>query len=277
MPARFYLLALLLLLAGGCRQAAPPPPAVPSPTPLPVVTIGLTDSAAAVAGLVEDAYEEATPDVDVNFVIGDNATLFADLAEGNVDALLVHTLPPESEQWYNPVAMDGLVLVVHPENPVRSLTRAEVQALYNGRIESWAGVGGPERPVTLVGRERGSGTRLLFNQRVMVEQRASINTLIKPDNAALLETVAADPGAVGYTMLGASGGRQDVVPLAVDEVAPTPNSVGTQNYPLTVPLYFVSPSEPAGPGPGGALRAFLAWLQGDDGQVILSEKYGRVR
>jgi len=268
-------------LVVACNEAVPPPPAVPTATPLPVVTIGLSGSAAPVAELVEAAYEEATPGVDVNFVIANNATLFQDLERGNVDALLVHHLPATSDragdQWYNPVAMDGLVLVVHPENPVRAVTRAEVQALFNGRVDNWAGVGGPERAVTLVGRERGSGARLLFNQRVMVEQRPSINTVIEPDNAALLAAVAADPGAVGYSMLGATGGREDVVTLSLDGVEPTPNSVGTQNYPLTVPLYFVAAAEPAGPGPGGDLRAFLAWLQADEGQIILSEKYGRVR
>jgi|GEM_PF-1227181 len=276
MRTRLFPLVLLLLVVA-CNEAVPPPPAVPTATPLPVVTIGLSGSAAPVADLVEAAYEEAVPGVDVNFVVGNNATLFQDLERGNVDALLVHHLPAGSDQWYNPVAMDGVVLVVHPENPVRAVTRAEVQALFNGRVDNWAGVGGPERAVTVVGRERGSGARLLFNQRVMVEQRASINTVIEPDNAALLAAVAADPGAIGYSMLGATGGRDDVVALTLDGVEPTPNSVGTQNYPLTVPLYFVAPTEPAGPGPGGTLRAFLAWLQADEGQIILSEKYGRVR
>ena len=175
------------------------------------------------------------------------------------------------------MALDGLVLVVHPLNPVANVTTAEAQALYNGRIESWDGVGGPQQAVALIGRERGSGVRLLFFERVLVEQRPSINAVIRPDNASLLDAVAAEPGAVGYTMLGAASGRDDVAPLNLDGIAPTPNSVGTQNYPLTVPLYFVAPTEPAGPGTGGMLRAFLAWLQSDEGQMILGEKYGRVR
>lgn len=270
------LFLFLLLFVVSCAEETPPPPTVPSPTPGSLLTVGLSSSATPVAGIVETGYEAAAG-VSVNFVLGNNATLFADLAEGNVDAVLVHYLPPNSDYWYNPVALDGLALIVHPANPVGSLDRAQAQALFNGRIDSWAGLGGPSEPVVLVGRERGAGVRLLFNQRVMVEQRPSINMLVQPDNEALLEKVAAEPGAIGYTMLGAIAGRDDVMPVAVDGVAPTPNSVGTQNYPLTVPLYFVAPEEPAGAGTGGALRAFLAWLQGDEGQLILSEKYGRVR
>ena len=273
----FFLALLLLLVAGGCGGELPPPPTLPSPTPLPVLNVGLSGAAAPVAGLVESDFEEATAGVDVNFIVANNATLFADLAAGNLDAVLVHHLPPGSEYWYNPVAMDGLVVVVHPQNPVRTLALADVQALFNGRIDNWGAVGGPERSVTLLGRERGSGVRAILNQRVMVAQRPSINTMIQPDNEALLAAVAADPGAIGYTMLGATSSREDVVPVALDGVEPTPNSVGTQNYPLTVPLYFVAPAEPVGPGPGATLRGFLAWLQSDEGQLILSEKYGRVR
>jgi phosphate transport system substrate-binding protein len=267
-------LAVTLL---ACRQEPATPAPVPSSTPIPLLNIGLSSSAAPVADLVEAAYEAEAGGVQLNFIIANNATLFADLADGSLEAILVHYLPPDAEQWFNPVALDGLVLVVDPENPVTALTRPEVQAIFSGRLDGWSGVGGPEWPISLVGRERGAGVRLLFNQRVMVEQRLSINTEIQSDNEALLNAVAADPNAIGYTMLGAVEGREDVVPLELDGVAPTPNSVGTQNYPLTVPLYFVAPEEPAGSGTGGALRAFLAWLQGDEGQLILSENYGRVR
>ena len=48
-----------------------------------------------------------------------NSTSLADLAGGLVDAVLVHSLPEDSGFWFSPVAMDGLVIVVHPTIPFR--------------------------------------------------------------------------------------------------------------------------------------------------------------
>lgn len=272
------LLTLILLIAG-CRGAATPAPQVATATPPPVIlNVGVSSSAAAFAGLVDQPYAEQTERAAVNFVVGNNATLFQDLAAGDVDAILVHHIPAGSDHWFNPVAMDALTVVVHPNNAVREVSRPQVQAIYSGRAGNWAEVGGTERPILLVGREVGAGTRALFNQRIMAEQRMSINTVVQSGNDALLETVASDPAAIGYTMMGAIAGRQDVVAVAIDGVAPTPNQAGTQMYPLTAPLYFVASGEPAGPDAAGSeLRAFLAWLQSAAGQNIVGEKYGRVR
>lgn len=264
------LLIWLALLPGlaGCAGEAPPPPTLPAqPTPT-LLLVGLSSSAAPVAELV--AGQVGGVQAALSFILGNETALFADLEAGALDALLVHALPPGSNTWYNPVALDGLAIVVHPDNPVGELSRAQVQSLFSGGASSWAAVGGPDRPVLPVGREAGSGARRLLIERIMAEQRPAINTLVQPDNDAMLAAVAAEPGAIGYSMIGALDER--VAAVAIDGVEPTPNNAGSQNYPLAVPLYFVSPEEPQ-----GELRALLAWLQSPEGQEILGEKYGRIR
>ncbi|MDT8307635.1 MAG: substrate-binding domain-containing protein [Anaerolineae bacterium] len=261
---------LLAMSLVSCSGQAPPPPALP-PHPAPsLLLIGLSSGAAPVAGLVEAAYETSNANTSLSFVEGNETSLFADLDSGALDAVLVHVLPAGSAYWYNPVALDGLAIVVHPDNPVRELSSAQVQSLFSGTTSDWAGVGGPKSTVVPVGRERGAGARRLLNERIMAEQRPAIGTLVQPDDEALLDAVAAELGAIGYTMIGSLDKR--VAAVAIDGVAPTPNNAGSQNYPLSVPLYFVSPAEPQ-----GELRALLAWLQSPEGQMILSEKYGRVR
>jgi hypothetical protein len=260
----------LLLALAACASEAPQAPTLPAQPEPTLLLIGLSSGAAPVAGLVEEGYAVDNARAGLRFVIGNETALFADLESGALDALLVHILPPGSDDWYNPVAFDGLAIVVHPGNPVRELSSAQVQALFSGSIDNWAGAGGPDRPVAPVGRERGAGARRLFNERIMAEQRPAIHTLVQPDNEALLAAVAAGSGAIGYTMIGALDDR--VAAVSIDGVVPTPNNASSQNYPLAVPLYFVSPDEPQ-----GELRALLAWLQSPEGQVILGEKYGRVR
>jgi ABC-type phosphate transport system substrate-binding protein len=263
---------LLLFLLMACQPApTPSPPAPVTPTAAPVsVQIGLSSSAMAIASLVGDVYAQEQAEVVIAFTRANHATLFADLESGQLDALLVQELPGNSGYWFNPVALDGLVIVVHPANPIRALSRAEVQAIFNGRISHWSTLGGADEPIHLISRERESGVRAIFSERVMGEQRLAVTAQVQPDHESLLNAVAADPQAIGYSMMGSLSTA--VTALVIDGWPATPATTASQTYPLTVPLYFVSRSEP-----NGELRAWLAWLQSPTGQTILGEKYGRVR
>jgi phosphate transport system substrate-binding protein len=233
--------------------------------------LGVVSSATALTTWAAEAYQ--ADGVFVEFVAGNQATLLADLTAGQLNGLLLHQIPAGNENWFNPVAVDGLVIIVHPENPVSSLTLAEVQAVFNGRITNWASLGGPDQPIVLLSREPGAGTRSLLNQRVLAEQRLDINAELVSSNEGLLTAVATTPHAIGYSMMGNSS-LADVKLLAIDDILPTRNEVGSQRYPLTVPLYFLhhSPDEPE-----DELRHFLAWLQSPDGQQRIGTIYGRVR
>jgi hypothetical protein len=274
---RFLGWGLLLIVAACQPQPAPLPVSTPLPPPA-VQQIGLSSSAAALAELVAGPFATQAGQAHPQFILANNVTLFADLVAGQLEAILVHHIPAGSPGWFNPVALDGLVIVVHPDNPVENLSLGEVQALFNGRITNWSALGGPDQPVNLISREQGAGTRAILQQRALAEQRISINALIQPDDPSLLAAVAADPLAVGYSMMGTAASRQaqgpavEVKLLSIDGIAPTPATTADQSYPLTAPLYFLSPTEPQ-----GELRAFLAWLQSADGQAVIGEGYGRVR
>jgi hypothetical protein len=268
---RWFLGWSLLLIMVAC-QAQPVllPDVTPSPPP-PTLQIGLGSSAAALAELTAVSYTTQTNQPAPHFIFGNNEMLLADLRTGQVDAIMTHHIPVGSPGWFNPVALDGLVIVVHPDNPVQNLSLGEVQALFNGRITNWSALGGPNQPIHLISREAGAGTRAVLQQRVMAEQRISINALIQSDDEALLTAVATDPNAIGYSMMGTAVSA-NVKRLTLDGVAPTPATTANQTYPLTVPLYFLAPTEPQ-----GELRGFLAWLQSDAGQTVVGEVYGRVR
>jgi DNA-binding transcriptional LysR family regulator len=271
LPRRAFLLvaAMPFLVLGGCQPGPESLPPMVSPTAAVGLRIGVSSGAAAAADLIARAYAKDSNHVGLQFVDGNNQALFDDLASGLLDAILVHHIPPDKEPWFSPIAVDGLVLVVHPENPVDGLGSGQAQAIFGGRIQNWREVGGPDVAIEVVGRERGSGARAILNQRIMGEQRLDINARIATGDAALRQVVSTTPGAIGYSMLGADQGLKL---LTLDGVSPARETVADQSYPLSSPLYFVSEAEP-----GGDLRALLAWLQSPDGQRVLGEKYGRVR
>jgi len=262
-------LPLLLLFLGACQTGTQaPPPAIPTPYSE-SVTIGIASSAAPFADLIVTPFMAFSPATTINVVTANTNTLLADLAARQLDAVLVHALPPNHPFWFNPVALDGVALIIHPDNPIEQLSTAEVQALLSGRLTRWTAVGGADQPVHLLSREQGSGARLLINQQIMAEQRLSINSQLLAGNNALLTAVAANPDALGYTMMGAV--PESVKFIAIDDIFPTTVTTANQAYRLTTPLYFVTREEPT-----GAVRTLLAWLQSPSGQEQIGTKYGRV-
>lgn len=57
------------------------------------------------------------------------------------------------------LALDGIAVIVHPQNPVSDLTAEQIAKIYTGAITNWKEVGGDDAEIVLIGREAGSGTR----------------------------------------------------------------------------------------------------------------------
>ncbi|MEZ4642409.1 MAG: substrate-binding domain-containing protein [Chloroflexota bacterium] len=171
-------IVVLFLLLAGCRAEQPQPVPITLTPPPTVLRIGTADTAVAFTDLVAIPYAQYTDRASLQIIPGNTTALFADLEAGQLDAILVHHIAESAAVWFSPVAVDGLVIIVHPDNPVTNLSRGEVQAVFNGRIANWSALGGPDAPITLVSRERGSGTRAIFVERVMGEQRVSINAVV---------------------------------------------------------------------------------------------------
>lgn len=57
------------------------------------------------------------------------------------------------------LALDGIAVIVHPQNPVSDLTVEQIAKIYTGEITNWKEVSGDDAEIVLIGREAGSGTR----------------------------------------------------------------------------------------------------------------------
>lgn len=263
-----------IVLTVACTTAPAPPPALPTETTPTLLKIGITSSAASVQPLLEVAYVPQAAPAAYQFVVANNSALYADLENNVLDAILVHYIPPENGRYFNPIALDGLVIIAHADNQVSNLSTTEVQAIFNGRLDNWAAVGGANMPITLLSREPEAGLRSLLRQQVMAEQTISPNALLQTGNEAMVTAVASNPAAIGYSSMSSVTVNNSVKMLMVDGRSATPTTSANQTYPFTTPLYFVAASEQE---PTGELRNFLAWLQSDAGQAQLGQIYGRIR
>ena len=65
------------------------------------------------------------------------------------------------------VAYDALAVVVHPSNPVKQLTRQQLEDIFRGKITNWKQVGGDDRKIVVYSRETSSGTYEFFKESVL--------------------------------------------------------------------------------------------------------------
>lgn len=159
------------------------------------------------------------------------------------------------------VARDGIALVVHPENPLRSLTLPQLRSLYAGTVRSWSAVGGKPAAISAITREEGSGTRAAFEALVMQDAPIAVRTLVQDSAGAVRQMVSSDPQAIGYISVGLVDGS--VVALRLDGVAPTEAAIDAGEYPLVRPFLFVLPERKH-----ERADDFVAWVLGPEGGAL---------
>lgn len=179
---------------------------------------------------------------------------------------------PEAEQV---IAIDGLAIVVHPDNPVHSLTTAQLAALFAGEIGNWRELGGADLAVELHARDNRSGTWDTFNELVLARQGKTLAERARryESNDELSRAVSLNPGAIGFTGL-ASLGKARALAIADGPSQPMPplNAlVATEDYPLSRRLFFYA--RPNGQTPW--TQAFIEFVHGAEGQRIV-ERSGYV-
>lgn len=165
-----------------------------------------------------------------------------------------------------PIGQDGIAVVVHPDNPVRELTTDQLRSIYLGHVTNWYDVGGVDLDLTVVSREDGSGTRAEFERLVMGERLTTLAAQMAPSSEAVVTTVANDPGSIGYVSMSYLDDR--ITALAIDGILPTLNSVYENHYPLRTTLFIIGTHDPQ-----DADLEFISWLQGVEGQQVVSQRY----
>jgi phosphate transport system substrate-binding protein len=145
-----------------------------------------------------------------------------------------------------PIAYDAIAVVVNPANPVTSLSRQQVKAIFQGHITDWSEVGGSAGPILLVNRDEASGTREAFSKIVMGGDAFDPAAAVLPGTGQVRFVVADSPGAVGYISFGFV--NASVKAVAIDGVKPSKDTVFGGQYKIQRTLHFFTkgpPKEPA--------------------------------
>jgi len=178
------------------------------------------------------------------------------------------------------VALDGLCVVVHKDNPVSELSMEQVMNIYIGAINNWKDVGGTSGPIIRYSRENNSGTYVFFKEHVLKNKDFAADCQTMPGTATVADAVGHDAKAIGFGGVAYFLTRSDckvlkikkdaaspaVSPLASDGKSIHYAVIYSNEYPISRYLYCYTPGAPK-----GEVKAYLDWILGPEGQEVARE------
>jgi len=177
------------------------------------------------------------------------------------------------------IAVDGLSVILNGSNPLSKLTMDQIGAIYRGEIRNWKEVGGPDKAISLYGRQSNSGTYVFFQEFVLKNQNYSAEMKQMNGNAQIVEGVSQDKYGIGYVGVGyvvdAKGNvTKGIKILNVSKDASSPSfsplnkaAVDSGDYPIARPLYQSTAGVPQ-----GAILDFIKFEISPEGQKIVERE-----
>lgn len=162
------------------------------------------------------------------------------------------------------VAVDAIVPVVNPENPVKNVSVEQLREIFKGKIENWKELGGEDKKIVLVSRDTSSGTYETWESLVMKKQRITPRALLQASNGAVVQVISKNPNAIGYVGIGYLGSK--IKALQIDGVDATTETVLTKKWPLSRELYLYTNGTPS-----GETKKLIDYSLGSEGQRLVKE------
>jgi phosphate transport system substrate-binding protein len=181
------------------------------------------------------------------------------------------------------VALDSLAVFVNKDNPIKSLSLDEVDAIFSKtrkrglpEVTTWGqlGVTGKlaAKPVSLYGRNSASGTYGYFKENALKNGDYKNTVKEQPGSSSVVEGISKDIAAIGYSGIGYATSGVKALPLSDKKGGPVAEAnyqnVLSGKYPLSRMLYIYVAKKPGQPLPK-ITEEFIKYVLSKEGQEIV--------
>src|SRR5467141_1219357 len=163
------------------------------------------------------------------------------------------------------VAYDGIAVIVNSGNPVKSLTKKQVEQIFTGDVTDWSAVGGSGGKISIYTRNTSSGTYSEFKELAMKKRDYAPDSQKMAGNEQIAQEVGKNPNGAGYVGMAytkASG----IKVLPIDGAMPSVETVQGKTYPYARPTFYYTNGEPS-----GLAKQFVDFTITDAGQKIVEQ------
>jgi len=162
------------------------------------------------------------------------------------------------------VALDGIVPIVHPSMKIKDITMEQLREIYNGKINNWKELGGPNRPISAVSRDTSSGTYEVWEEKILKGDKVKPDALLVASNGQAVQTVSQNKFAIGYIGIGYLD--KSVKGLMVNGKSASAKTVRDGSWPIARPLFMYTNGKPA-----GVIAKFIDFMLSKEGQKVVNE------
>ncbi|MHC4390847.1 MAG: PstS family phosphate ABC transporter substrate-binding protein [Planctomycetota bacterium] len=230
-----------------------------------------------------EAFKKVHPDIPVAVTGGGSGTGISAMIDGHCDIAQASRVMKDKEKRKAKengrevkeiiVGSDCVVVAINPNNVVQKLTLPQLSQIFTGQVTNWKDLGGKDAPITVVSRERNSGTHVFFLERVVRKGNAkgpeeyAADVIMAPSSQAVFEEVKKNPNAIGYYGLGylKEGNKAAAIKDNGDFVTPSVASVANGTYAVARPLYMYTAGEPT-----GNVKVFVDFVLSPEGQKLVA-------
>jgi phosphate transport system substrate-binding protein len=160
------------------------------------------------------------------------------------------------------IAAIPFATVVHKDNPVQNLTKQQLIDIFQGKVKNWKEVGGADKPLVVINRAFGSGTRVNYQAKAL----GGADFMVKGDNykevkssGEMATAIKSEPNAIGYLDLVYV--KDELKSVGYEGVEATVENVTNGQYPVWGYAYMLTKGEPK-----GATKAFIEYVQSEEFQ-----------
>ncbi|VEE13634.1 PstS family phosphate ABC transporter substrate-binding protein [Ectopseudomonas mendocina] len=258
-----------------------------------------SDSLANLMTLWAEEFKKNYPNVNIQIQAAGSSTAPPALTEGTANMGPMSRPMKDSEiqafeEKYGykptavPVAIDALAVFVHKDNPIKSLTMQQVDAIFSSTrlcgedkdLKTWGDVGltgeWASKPIQLFGRNSVSGTYGYFKEEALCKGDFKSNVNEQPGSASVVQSISSTLNAIGYSGIGYKTSSVRAVPL-VDKTGQVEEANETNalsgKYPLARFFYVYlnkAPNQPLSPLDAEFVKLVLS-KQGQE--VVVKDGY----
>lgn len=155
-----------------------------------------------------EPYNKENPDAEISAQAGGSGTGLTQVLDGSVDIgnsdiFAEEKLDADKAKQLvdHKVCAEAFGIAVSKSLGVDNLTSAQIKDIFSGKVTNWKDVGGPDKPVLLIHRTAGSGTRATFEKTILGGDKASENEALgvtQDSNGAVLSAMKQNDGAISY-------------------------------------------------------------------------------
>ncbi len=163
------------------------------------------------------------------------------------------------------VAYDGIAVIVNTGNPIKALTKKQVEQIFTGEVTDWSAVGGSGGKISIYTRNTSSGTYSDFKELAMKKRDYAGGSQKMAGNEQIAAEVGKNANGIGYVGL-AYDKAPGVRAMAIDGVVPSVQTVLGKSYPYARPTFYYTNGEPQ-----GVAKQFLDFTLGSAGQKVVAQ------